>query len=117
MDDNGHGTHCAGIIGGVANISERISGVSPNVRIMSVKAMGKNGSGKLSDVIAAVEYSLKMGAQITSNSFGTPRINYSAAFNRLLKVLEEAGQLYVAAAGNEGQFLTKDYPQLMILRT
>eukprot|EP00210_Caulerpa_lentillifera_P006692 g6395.t1 len=109
MDDNGHGTHCAGIIGDIYNLTHkpthvmRISGVSPNVRIMSIKAMGENGNGRLSNVIAAVEYSLEMGAQITSNSFGTPHIDYSAAFDRLVSVLEQAGQLYVAAAGNKGR--------------
>ena len=100
-DDNGHGTHCAGIIGGVANIKARVSGISPNVRVMAIKAMDADGNGRLSDVIAAVEYSLEMGAHITSNSFGSPNIKYSAAFSRLLDVLEQTDQLYVAAAGNK----------------
>ncbi|MFZ3172451.1 MAG: S8 family serine peptidase, partial [Carboxydocellales bacterium] len=50
QDDNGHGTHVAGIIGAVNN-SIGVVGTAPQVEIYSVKVLGRTGSGYLSDII------------------------------------------------------------------
>src|SRR5689334_2585041 len=52
MDDNGHGTHVAGIIAGD---SATITGVAPDATLISFKALHASGSGSESDVIAAIE--------------------------------------------------------------
>ncbi|GMH43427.1 hypothetical protein BSKO_11349 [Bryopsis sp. KO-2023] len=108
MDDQGHGTHCAGVIAAVKDNGVGGAGIAPNVKIMALKAMDERGEGFLSSVISAVEYSLEMGAHITSNSFGAPLIPPSPAFTRVLNAVEASGQLYVAAAGNDGRDADKE---------
>lgn len=53
MDDHGHGTHCAGI---VAADGSTIQGVAPKANLVALKVLGANGSGVMSDVIAALEW-------------------------------------------------------------
>ena len=54
-DQNGHGTHVAGIIGAKNNTIDSL-GVAPNTTIVPVRVLNRNGSGWLSDVIAGVDY-------------------------------------------------------------
>ena len=54
-DDNGHGTHVAGIVGALDN-DFGVVGVAPGARLLGVKVLNADGSGYLSDVIAGVEY-------------------------------------------------------------
>ena len=54
-DDNGHGTHCAGIIGAQDNTIGMV-GNAPNVNLIAVKVLDKNGSGSFSNVIAGINY-------------------------------------------------------------
>jgi hypothetical protein len=54
-DDNGHGTHCAGIIGAQDNTIGMV-GTAPNVNLIAVKVLDKNGSGSFSNVIAGINY-------------------------------------------------------------
>ena len=49
MDDNGHGTHCAGIIGAEGNNGTGISGVNQDVSIMALKILDEDGSGYASE--------------------------------------------------------------------
>lgn len=79
-----------------------VAGIAPNVSIMAIKALDQSGEGFLSNIISSVEYAMEMGAQITSNSFGSPNIAASSAFSRVIEAAENSGQLYVAAAGNDG---------------
>jgi subtilisin family serine protease len=100
MDDHYHGTHCAGTIGAVGNNSEGVAGVCWNVRIMALKFLSSGGSGWTSDAILCVEYSVLMGANLSSNSWG------GGGYNQGLKDAIDAagadGMLFVAAAGNDG---------------
>ncbi|GMH38076.1 hypothetical protein BSKO_05960 [Bryopsis sp. KO-2023] len=100
FDDHGHGTHIAGIIGAIGNNSRGISGINHHVKIMACKFMDKFGGGSLSDAVKCLDYSLQMGADITSNSYGHQR--YSKCLDVALKKAENKGQLFVAASGNEG---------------
>jgi subtilisin family serine protease len=54
-DDNGHGTHCAGIIGAQDNTIGMV-GTAPNVNLIAVKVLNRNGSGSNSNVIAGINY-------------------------------------------------------------
>jgi len=54
-DDNGHGTHCAGIVG-YENTSDNIIGVCPGVTVIAVKVLNKLGSGTYSQIIAGIDY-------------------------------------------------------------
>ncbi|MGL4421542.1 MAG: S8 family serine peptidase, partial [Gemmataceae bacterium] len=70
-DSNGHGTHVAGIIGAVGNNAIGVSGINWTTQIMSLKFIGANG-GYTSDAIRAIQYAVKMGANIINASWGGP---------------------------------------------
>ena len=58
-DDNGHGTHVAGIIAGNGYGSRgKYSGIAPEANIIAIKTLDKEGSGDTSDVIAAIQWVL-----------------------------------------------------------
>ena len=104
MDDNGHGTHVAGIIGACGNNGRGISGVNWNVSIMATKFMDSTGQGWLEDAILCLQYiraEKLAGVNIiaANNSWGGG--GYSRALYDAIKALEDVGVLFVAAAGNE----------------
>ncbi len=100
FDDNGHGTHVAGTIGAVGNNSEGVVGVVWNVRIMPIKFLNRFGSGSTADAIAAIEYATLMNVDVMSNSWGGS--GYSQAMRDAIEAANNAGILFVAAAGNYG---------------
>ena len=108
LDDNGHGTHCAGIIAAETNNGIGIAGIA-NVQIMSMKAISSDGTGYIWTVARAIVRSALFGADIISMSLGAspfwqPRLLWLACnFSYAL------GVTIVAAAGNDGtEWL--DYP-------
>ncbi len=100
MDDNNHGTHCAGSIGAVGNDGSGISGVNWQVSILSAKFLSAGGGGSLEGAINAVKYSTKMGAKVISNSWGGG--GYSELLKAAIEESNAAGALFVAASGNDG---------------
>lgn len=103
LDDHFHGTHCAGTIGAVGDNGVGIAGVNWRVSLMGLKFLSATGSGTLSDGVDAIDYATRIGADLTSNSWGTPpgSDGYSQA---MVDEIEEAGRqgvLFVAAAGND----------------
>lgn len=94
MDDNNHGTHCSGIIGGKG------VGVAKNVKIMALKFLTHDGKGDLLGAVQSIEYARKMGADIMSNSWGASGFT-SKILEDQIKEAEKAGIIFVAAAGNE----------------
>ncbi len=97
-DDNSHGTHCAGTIGGVGNNGVGITGVAWNVRLMACKFLDGAGMGSTSDAIACVDYARLHGAKVMSNSWGGT--GFSQALLDAIEAARDAGILFVAAAGN-----------------
>jgi len=100
MDDNSHGTHCSGTIGAVGNNGIGVTGVCWGVKIMAVKFLSSNGSGYTSDAISAIQYAVANGAKILSNSWGGG--GYSQALKDAITASQNAGAIFVAAAGNSG---------------
>ncbi len=94
-DDDGHGTHVAGIIGSVGNNSKGVTGVMWSATIMSLKFLDKDGNGYINDAVSAIRYATKMGASIISCSWGGNE--YSQA---LKDVIDASSALVVCAAGN-----------------
>lgn len=99
FDDNGHGTHVAGIIGAVGNNAIGVAGVNWSADLMALKIMNASGYGSVSAAIAAINYSIAEGVKITNNSWGTGI--FSQALYDAIAAADAAGQLFVAAAGND----------------
>ena len=105
MDDNGHGTHCAGIIGAEGNNDEGIAGINWNVQIMPLKFLGRGGFGSTKDAIESINYAIDrkqkgVNVRVISASWGSTQ--YSKALEDTIRAAGEAGILFVAAAGNDG---------------
>jgi len=98
-DDHGHGTHCAGTVGGVGNNGVGVVGVCWNVKMVGIKFLGQNG-GSTEGAIASVEYAtgLSQYIKLTSNSWGGG--GASQALEAAIERAALAGQLFIAAAGN-----------------
>ena len=104
MDDNGHGTHVAGIIGAVGNNGTGVTGVNWSVSLMSVKSLNADGSGYLSEALRAINYVTMMrsvydvNVRVINASWGST--TFSAAMNTAIQAAGNAGILFVTAAGN-----------------
>ncbi len=111
MDDNGHGTHCAGIIA-AEDDGSGIIGVAPRAEIYAVKVLDSSGGGHISDVVAGIEWAIENDIQIISMSLGGNSDSY--ALRSACDAAYDAGILIVAAAGNDGRYSgygdTVDYP-------
>ncbi|MDB5098799.1 MAG: peptidase [Cyanobacteria bacterium RYN_339] len=103
MDDNQHGTHCAGIIGATANNETGIAGVAPNVKLMAVKSLDAAGRGTEYDVMKGVAYAVTNGAKIVSLSLGGT--GTTSVERKFYEAAVQSGCLVVAAAGNNGDAL------------
>lgn len=108
FDSSGHGTHVAGIIGAVANNGKGIAGVAPEVTIIPVRAIGKDGNGTVADLAAAILYAVDNGADIINASWGGP-FN-SNLLKEVFDYAEEQGVLAVTAAGNSGDSINEIEP-------
>ncbi len=113
MDLNGHGTHCAGIIGAQGNNAIGISGVNQDIRIMALRTLDENGSSNLSHEIAAYNYisrAIDLGEPVTAinNSWGGGAD--SLIFAKLIDIVGKKGAVTVVAAGND--FEDNDYDPL-----
>ncbi len=105
MDDNGHGTHCAGIIGAAGDNGLGIAGINWNVQIMPLKFIGRNGSGTTKAAIEAVNYVIQrkkdgVNVRIISASWGSNR--RSKALEDAIRAANDEGILFIAASGNDG---------------
>jgi len=104
MDDNGHGTHCAGIIGAEGDNGEGIAGINWNVKIMPLKFLGRGGFGSVDDAIEAINYAIDrkqhgVNIRVISASWGSTQ--RSKALEDVIRAAGDAGILFVAAAGND----------------
>jgi serine protease AprX len=108
-DDYGHGTHIAGIIAGNGHDSDgRRTGMAPAARLIVLKALDSAGNGRVSDVVAAIEYAVEhrdeLNIRVINLSIATPV--YESYETDPLTIAArhavEAGIVVVAAAGNNG---------------
>lgn len=101
-DDNGHGTHVAGIVGG----NGIYRGVAPGCRLICLKILDECGHGTAESIFLALkwvkQHALTYGIRVVNLSVGTndPSLRYPLI--QLVEELWEMGLLVVAAAGNDG---------------
>lgn len=108
-DDNGHGTHIAGIILGRGVMRKGYyRGVAPETRLVSIKALDKNGKGKIRDVINSINWIInnkdKYGIRIVNMSVGASNLDNRderILIDNVEKMWDE-GIVVIAAAGNNG---------------
>jgi len=98
-DDNGHGTHVAGITAAIDN-EIGVIGVGPKIDLYAVKVLDRRGSGYLSDVIEGLDWAIANGMQVVNMSLGTA--SNVPSFQEAIKRVKAAGIVQVAAAGNTG---------------
>ena len=105
-DDNGHGTHVAGIVGGYGNY---FMGVAPACGLISVKVLDKYGNGRIEDVIRGIEWILtnkkKYDIRIVNISVGSGTERKYSEDSVLVESVDrlwDAGIIVLAAAGNNG---------------
>lgn len=107
-DDNGHGTHCAGIVAAIDN-AVGVAGIAAGAKVVPVKVLDKRGSGYMSTIIAGVDF-------VTSNGAPGDAVNMSlggGAYEPLdlkVKGMGAAGLLVALAAGNESDLAENHSP-------
>jgi len=104
--DAKHGTHVAGIIGGVRGTQGGIDGIAPNVKLMMIRTV-PDGDERDKDVANAIRYAVDNGAQVINMSFGKGFSPEKAAVDEAVKYADSKGVLMVHAAGNDGENLAE----------
>ncbi|MGH2807852.1 MAG: S8 family serine peptidase [Actinomycetota bacterium] len=114
-DENGHGTHVAGIIGACTNNGVGIAGVAPDATIIPIRLLNAAGEGTDDQLIAGIERSTEAGAHVINLSLGYPPgkeiINDVSSIDAALEAAAAEGVVIVAAAGNDSLPLC-EYPAL-----
>jgi subtilisin family serine protease len=106
-DDNGHGTHVAGIAAAAGNNGAGVAGVCWGCRILPVKALDATGSGWYSTLASAITWATDHGASVINMSLGGT--DNSTTLGTAVAYAESHGVVVVAAAGNSG-VTTRFYP-------
>jgi subtilisin family serine protease len=107
IDELGHGTHVAGIIGAVGNNNIGVTGINQQVSILPLRFMDKEGRGNERAAVAAINYAVKMGATVINCSWGGE--GDGAALRAAIQNAQSKGVLVVTASGNDG-YNTDSYP-------
>ena len=99
LDDLGHGSHVAGIVGAVGNNGTGVCGVAWKVQLMICKFLSQT-DGNSADLMECIDYAQSHGAKVINCSFVTS--TYSAALSNAFFGVREQGIVVAAAAGNTG---------------
>ncbi len=100
MDDNGHGTHVAGLVAG------KLSGIAPDAKILPIKAIAANGTTDIGTLTSAIFYAIDRGVDIINMSLGGEHTGQITSelqgFFSSVQVAAQNDILVIAAAGNGG---------------
>ncbi|MBA4493196.1 S8 family serine peptidase [Paenactinomyces guangxiensis] len=106
-DDQGHGTHVAGIAAGSGDGNSAYTGVAPGAALVGVKVLDQNGSGSMSDVTAGIDWAISnkdvYGIKVINMSLGTTGSSDGTdATSQAANRASDAGIVVAVAAGNSG---------------
>jgi subtilisin family serine protease len=112
-DDNGHGTHVAGIVGAVGNNGIGVTGVAPRASLMAIKMLDANGNGSILGAVQGIDWAISakqagVNLRVLSASWGGD-VN-SQALRAAVARAGAADILFVTAAGNDGKNMDQDPP-------
>jgi serine protease len=114
MDTGGHGTHVSGTIGASGNNGVGVVGINHEVSIVGCKFLGEEG-GTTADAIKCINYFIDLkqngvDIRMSNNSWGGG--GFSEGLSHAITASEDAGMLFIAAAGNDGydNDATTSYP-------
>lgn len=111
LDENGHGTHVAGLIAGSGALSGgRYMGVAPGVELWSVKVLGRNGTGSVDALYRALSWLAEEDVDIVCMALGLSSPEAAEKLKPAVDRLAASGKLIVAAAGNSGLLGAVDFP-------
>ena len=102
MDDNGHGSHCAGITAGDGTSGTQ-TGIAPNATIMALKVLNASGSGSSTAITNAIQFAVNNNADVVSMSLGTSGASGQASYRQIFVNMLNAGIVASIAAGNDGE--------------
>jgi thermitase len=122
-DENGHGTHVAGIVAAVLNNNEGVAGLAPDVTILPVRVMDVRGRGSDRAIARGIRFSADKGAKVINLSLGaTLTLNAdepSALVNDAIIYAQQQGALVVVAAGNDAvplpNAIAVDNPDVLVV--
>ncbi len=100
LDDNGHGTHTAGIMAASGNNGVGVVGVDWTAQVMVLKFLDNTGSGTDTAAAEAIDYAAQHGAKVANASWGDT--SDSPAVDSAISYAGSKGMVFVAAAGNNG---------------
>ncbi|MCP4397397.1 MAG: S8 family serine peptidase [bacterium] len=100
MDDNGHGTHVAGVAGGIANNGRGIAGVCRDCTILAVKVVTADGAGSNSWIANGIANAVNLGARVLNLSLGG--LDNSNTIRIAVEQAYKQGAIIIAASGNDG---------------
>lgn len=112
-DDNGHGTHVAGIVGAKDNAVGAV-GIAPQINLYAVKVLDRNGSGFWSDIVRGIDWvtknaktiavaNMSLGGGMTNADDGNCGNSNFDSIHRAICQSVNAGVMYVVAAGNSAK--------------
>jgi thermitase len=100
MDLENHGTHVAGILGGMGNNALGTTGVCWRASIMAVRVLDATGSGTTANIIQGVNFAILNGAKVINMSLGGG-INFDQAYSDAITNAQSNDVVVVVAAGND----------------
>jgi serine protease len=107
QDDNGHGTHVAGIAAAATDNGTGIAGVAPDAQLVVAKALDASGSGTSEDVVAGIKWVVDHGAQVVNLSLGGLSITtalFGSGLDEGIAYAWEHGVPVVLSSGNDNLF-------------
>jgi subtilisin family serine protease len=107
IDETGHGTHVSGVIS-ARHDRGKVLGLAPGVKVLPLRFIARNGGGRVIDAVNAIRYAAEQKAQVINASWGGE--SCSLLLRDEIAALEHKNILFVAAAGNQGNDLSR-YPE------